>query len=395
MVLRVAGLLHHHWGKALFLAVLLVLLNSHWSPPSSPLSLSSQLPSWTSPWSGSRGKKYLAVSGTIKKHPIERLVEDGESRFRQQLKGQSISLKEAISEYHRRYGREPPKGFDAWYDAAVEKNGTIIDDYDGIHDALQPFWALSARDIRDRIQAVVESKDWLDVYNVRNHDVVGAVKGDPIAAWIRAGAKYLPDTQIPYNHLAESRVAVPHEDVLKEKDLCRPKEGSKESEERPFLALNHQKTWPHIVKSCPPDSAARDGERSPPDSKISDDESLRFVNDVPSVMNLCDNPELEKQHGNLISPDTTLLAQRLLPVFSRNKLSTFGDILVPTPSYGWQSGKLTDEEHVPWEKKGNGLYWSGTTTGGYSHDNLWRFTQRFRFVSLMNDNARDVSDGVF
>ena len=78
---------------------------------------------------------------------------------------------------------------------------------------------------------------------------------------------------------------------------------------------------------------------------------LRFIKDAAAAKNLCDFPELKDQHGNLISPDTTLLAQELLPLFSRDKLSTFQDILVPTPSYTWQNKAVKREDWVPWEKK--------------------------------------------
>lgn len=43
------------------------------------------------------------------------------------VKKQSKTLDEAVGEYVRRYKRRPPKGFERWYEWAVERNVTLID----------------------------------------------------------------------------------------------------------------------------------------------------------------------------------------------------------------------------------------------------------------------------
>ena len=117
--------------------------------------------------------------------------------------------------------------------------------------------------------------------------------------------------------------------------------------------------------------------------------NLRFINNAPAAKDICLDSSVQGQHGTLVSPDTMLLSQDLLPVFSRNKLSTFSDILVPTPFYA--QFPPNDEGNVEWNDKKNDLYWAGTTTGGYHHDGSWQFTQRFRFVSLLNDASRPIT----
>lgn len=47
-------------------------------------------------------------------HPIELLHMEGKRRYDHILSSQSKSVEAAIAEYHRRYHREPPKGFDHW-----------------------------------------------------------------------------------------------------------------------------------------------------------------------------------------------------------------------------------------------------------------------------------------
>lgn len=48
-------------------------------------------------------------------HPIHSLIDHAEKRWKNLLDKQSKSLEEAASEYKRRYKRNPPAGFDAWY----------------------------------------------------------------------------------------------------------------------------------------------------------------------------------------------------------------------------------------------------------------------------------------
>lgn len=48
------------------------------------------------------------------RHPIFDLVESAEKEWERKLARASKSLDEAVSEYRRRYGRAPPKGFDLW-----------------------------------------------------------------------------------------------------------------------------------------------------------------------------------------------------------------------------------------------------------------------------------------
>ena len=88
------------------------------------------------------------LAGNVVEHPIPRLMADAEHQFRALLSRQSHSLRGAVAEYKRRYGRSPPKGFDAWW-RFVKKNGVkIIDEYDGLASDLEPFWEMSGAEFR-------------------------------------------------------------------------------------------------------------------------------------------------------------------------------------------------------------------------------------------------------
>jgi len=90
------------------------------------------------------------LTGTVDGHPIPYLMEDAERRFRKLLSRQSRSLRAAVTEYKKRYGRNPPKGFDAWWQFARANNVKIIDEYDGLVKDLEPFWEMTGEEFRLR-----------------------------------------------------------------------------------------------------------------------------------------------------------------------------------------------------------------------------------------------------
>jgi hypothetical protein len=90
-------------------------------------------------------------------HPITRLMHDAEETFRSKLSRQSKTLTKAVSEYKRRYGRNPPKGFDRWFQFAKENDFLLVDEFDAIEEDLAPFRGLSGLEIRRRTRQVCVS----------------------------------------------------------------------------------------------------------------------------------------------------------------------------------------------------------------------------------------------
>jgi hypothetical protein len=90
------------------------------------------------------------LTGTVAGHPIPHLMDDAEQRFRKLLSRQSRSLRAAVTEYKRRYGRNPPKGFDSWWYFARANNVKMIDEYDGLVKDLEPFWEMTGEEFRMR-----------------------------------------------------------------------------------------------------------------------------------------------------------------------------------------------------------------------------------------------------
>ena len=117
------------------------LLTGHWSTENDfpkDLTTSSQL----------SGSSSTRLAGNVVEHPIPRLMMNAERQFRALLSRQSRSLRGAVAEYKRRYGRSPPKGFDAWWRFTQENGVKIIDEYDGLVSDLEPFWEMSGAEFR-------------------------------------------------------------------------------------------------------------------------------------------------------------------------------------------------------------------------------------------------------
>jgi hypothetical protein len=98
----------------------------------------------------------------ITEHPIPQLIADAEASFRNLLSRQSRTLKGAVTEYKKRYKRNPPKGFDLWWEFAKESNVRMVDEYDGLVNDLAPFWEISGRELRSRAIQVC----WIGFYNL-------------------------------------------------------------------------------------------------------------------------------------------------------------------------------------------------------------------------------------
>lgn len=92
--------------------------------------------------------------------PIVALMEQASYKFHEYSTYASAStLNSAVEEYHRRYGRPPPPGFDIWVNFAMDRRSKVIHEYDQIVEDLRPFWAIPPRVLRERV-ARIAGNDW-------------------------------------------------------------------------------------------------------------------------------------------------------------------------------------------------------------------------------------------
>lgn len=152
-------------------------------------------------------------------------MSDAEDKYNALLKKQSKTLEEAVAEYTRRYGRAPPKGFDGWYQFAIDNGAIIIDEYDQLAKDMEPFWQLTGKDLRKRCIDVgyLPSVDLVRIENgtTRTIDVSKGFDDSEVGArakgfrvMLEKFQKVLPDMDFPINEKAEGRILVPWEEKL-------------------------------------------------------------------------------------------------------------------------------------------------------------------------------------
>jgi hypothetical protein len=82
-------------------------------------------------------------------HPIFELTRRARKRWTEKLARASKTLPQAVREYRRRYNRHPPRGFDDWWAYVQKHNIQLPDEYDAIHDDLEPYWGFKPAFLRE------------------------------------------------------------------------------------------------------------------------------------------------------------------------------------------------------------------------------------------------------
>ena len=327
-------------------------------------------------------------------HPIELLVKEANEEFAAMMAGQSKTIDEAIKEYQRRYNRVPPPGFDEWVKLSLEADCPIIDNFDTIMQSLDPFWGLSAQELRAR--ATMLEKPPLAVVSVVNHTVEmtkdSLVLGhfnEIVMEWTIRRKNSLPDMDFVINGLAEPRVIVANDRIHHLISTCAPiPEGEINGtrKELEVMDLGKESSWQIGTRSCPEDSPSRS--ILLPEDKP----GLRFIKNATSAKDWCQHPEAAHSHGLFSSPYNLKITDTLVPVFSHGKPSTSQDILYPSPDYlvGYRENVYNDTADTDWETKSNQLYWSGSDTGGYAIGQNWKNFHRQRFVEMVTNKDQEV-----
>ncbi|KAG9253356.1 uncharacterized protein F5Z01DRAFT_164037 [Emericellopsis atlantica] len=349
-------------------------------------------------------------------HPIQVLAQDARREFEEMRKRQSASLDEAVKEYRRRYNMPPPPHFDKWFAFAKENNVQLVDEFDTVYNLIMPFWGLQPKTIRERAKEALGADNFLMGLAIRGHEVTyiqGAQEWQQEATkgMMEKFVQYLPDMDLAFNIHDEPRVVVPHDDmsrlVARAKDVNIPAAnaikspvndfsqtspelsdglGFDETKVTRFNVFAHQPTWTHARMSCPPTSPSRvleESERMDHRSEYGYSE-LGFIYNATASTDVCLSPSLSTSHGFFNVPNSFNIVHDLFPIFSQSKISTFNDLIYPSPWYWY--GKVTYDgaTDMAWADKKDQLYWRGSTTGGFSRNGGWRHQHRQRFVQKIN-----------
>ncbi|KAB5570295.1 capsule associated protein [Coniochaeta sp. 2T2.1] len=349
-------------------------------------------------------------------HPIWHLVKDAEKELQVTQTRQSKTLAEAVAEYKRRYKIPPPPNFDKWFAFAQARDVQLVDEFDTISELLTPFWGLKPKTIRDRAkEALGFRENQLMGVQIR-HGKVTNIRGagewqqNATQGMMKDFIQWLPDMDLAFNIHDEPRVIVPHEDMVKlvhkakrvnmpaAMAVAEPRnswgknsgsnEGARFDETKltRFNVFAHQPTWTHSRMSCPPDSPSRaleEDERVDDLSKYALGE-LGFVYNGSAMSDICLTPSLAETYGFFDRPNAFNIVHDLFPIFSQSKISSYADILYPSPWYWYEKVAYDESQDMAWEQKKDLLYWRGSTTGGFSRDGGWRRQHRQRLVSKIN-----------
>ncbi|EPS27814.1 putative UDP-Xyl: (mannosyl) glucuronoxylomannan/galactoxylomannan beta-1,2-xylosyltransferase [Penicillium oxalicum 114-2] len=356
-----------------------------------------------------------------KAHPISTLMQTAQRSFDDVLARQSKSLADAVQEYQRRYKMHPPPHFDKWFQFAQAKGVKLVDEFDSIYHNLRPFWAVKPAVIRARARETLGFDNAVIGLLIRNGEVTLIEGGGDGRKWQREATvgmmkdfvKYLPDMDLVFNTHDEPRVVIPSEDlerlVQTATDHVIPAAFSRKSvtnawspraadlnkgdridEVRTtrFNRFAHQPTWTNSRISCPADSPARSlNEDAPDEVEPYALGELGFVYNTTAFSDICYTPSLRDSYGFFDRPNAFDVVHDLFPVFSQSKISSFQDILYPSPWYWADKVPYNKNKDYRWDDKSNHMYWRGTTTGGFSRAGGWRRQHRQQFVDNVNSLA--------
>lgn len=128
-------------------------------------------------------------------HPIPRLIASAEATVSRRLAHAPHTLEDAVARYAaQHHGRRPPKGYDAWFSYAVRHAACRVDGFGELYAALEPWWGVEPREVRDRIERVGAAGDGasaLGRVGVREGRVVGW--GEMTREGVGVGARDMED----------------------------------------------------------------------------------------------------------------------------------------------------------------------------------------------------------
>lgn len=310
-------------------------------------------------------------------HPIEDLAVGVEARFSEMLEAQSRTLDQASKEYIRRYSMPPLPGFDDWYTFAFSHNSTIVDNFHVLHQTLKPFFQLSGNEITDIMRGAFITP-WNDLlfcslstnastsrchHPHRDHD--RHVSKSLVRLSSRNDVR-IPAVNLLLNHLDEPSVLLPP---------------AMDTSRTTWVHYSHQPIWDKLTQNCGGHNSTSLLTRSMNSGSL-----IKFIEDPPSDLDLCQHPEYKREHAFFQSPNKFWSIEASVPILSTGAFSTMGDILFPSPAYTLEADFAYDESaDVDWEKKRNNLHWAGSTTGGYAFGKNWHNFQRQRLATLAQD----------
>ncbi|KAL2073473.1 hypothetical protein VTL71DRAFT_10799 [Oculimacula yallundae] len=335
-----------------------------------------QLGFWEDKFEVQSGFIYQLQDGD-RSHPVEHLHAAAKEEFADLLSRQSTTVEDAVVKYRRKYRREPPPGFEAWFEFAKKHASLVVDEYDEMLQSLEPFWKIAPANVvrlMERLDSPEQTRGYMKKCSLMQGKLrdCGAWAGVMTRSWsLELALRSIPDMTFIANYMDEPAVLASEST---EEDLT-----VESVETFEWSTTSHQPVWPQVQGVC-----AKLGKHELPKAITSsiDFPHLEFVTNVTLEKDLCAHPEFSEIHGYLASPSNSLHVDRSVPVLSRAVPYPYADILFPAPSYSWAEFLYSPWRDRSWKRKINRLYWVGSNTGSYTHDEQWHNHHRQRLVLL-------------
>ncbi|THW08919.1 hypothetical protein D6D25_07831, partial [Aureobasidium pullulans] len=306
-----------------------------------------------------------------KSHPIELLHLEGRRQYNNMVSRQSKTVEEAITEYHRRYFRAPPTGFDSWAQLALDNDMLLIDEFDGMTKAFEPYQQVDPTVLAKILERVLDMDlDDLVIVKIENSKITSNsdkfwnYHGEYLHDWLAKPLykELLPNLTIILNTFDEPKVVIDSKYAQPTLD---------QASNIQFTNFGKTHPWSRMTLNCPGAS---------PVSEVAEHIAVEFVADLTQTQDICQHREYEKLHGFFNTPGNLNLVDLPVPLFSQARPSTFHDLMYPSPYYEAHRDDYNEEKGFPWDQKRTSLYWRGSTTGGYNTIENWQEMHRQRLV---------------
>ncbi|RPA82439.1 hypothetical protein BJ508DRAFT_224827 [Ascobolus immersus RN42] len=344
-------------------------------------------------------------------HQTPVLIAQAREKWNTKLKRQSRTVEQAAREYRRRYGIDPPHGFDVWFEYAESQDVVLVDEYDEMMAAVLPFLEMGSTEAKRRAGLLRKERQRANRILVGgkredNEDYIRPAPGeeedrlrtDKLVEMLKPVMGLLerlnwPEWSVMVSEIPEPRVLNSFGDVLEGETIWE------------LSMPGDRRLVESIKKTCGPDSrfakkvdnytfeygleelykgwAEWDEYKREAQGKEAWPDDAPLV-DVERDMDICASPELITSHGLFRTNwNTTKL---LVPLLSYGRPSAYGDIPIPS-SFQWDylENYLYDPSaDRTWEEKEDVIYWHGEPSGGGKGDEFFGSMHRHRLVALSN-----------
>ncbi|VBB71571.1 Putative Glycosyltransferase Family 90 [Podospora comata] len=367
----------------------------------------------------------IKMSKGMDSHPLGKLIYDSRVESDRWLihASYSDSLPSAVREYgERHYGRDPPKGFDGWWEFAKQKKSPIIDHFKQMGDDILPFWGVPPAKLREDTRkaakeidmALLQIQNGTARHNLPTENPYQTIM-DELVDLIKDFVEHLPDLEMAINLNERPRVLAPWDQIQRlaaagmkrkkassllpggssggseygKKDMPKPRLTEAVDKDELLKNTMSPKSLRELTSlSCPTGTKVKSGVhwdiRDFCSSCAKPQSNGQFLTNFGLSLELCHQSDLMRLHSFYMTPAEVPPTTSLLPIFSRSKTDNYADILLPL-SHPPQTTPLTPPKTPqPWSKNHQKLYYRGSISRPYSDKPLLRGGQEERLVHLTN-----------